>query len=213
MATTTLAAEPRTQTGKGAARSARRDGRVPGVIYGHAREPQALTVAVRDIEKLLERFSASTVIELSLGGTTSKTLIREVQKHPYKRQILHVDFQELVAGEKVTVAVPLRFVGVPEGVRVGGGILTESMHEVTVFADPSNIPDHIDVDIAGLTIGHSIHVSDLSLPAGVEADEEPSKVVAAVSAPTTAAETTTEVAAETGAEPELIRKAKEDDEA
>jgi ribosomal protein bL25 (Ctc-form) len=118
MASASLSAEARTETGKGVARKLRAAGRVPAVVYGHAREAQALSLQTRELEKLLSSISTgSTVVELTLGGATTKTLIREVQRHPFKKQILHVDFQELVAGEKVTVEIPLVFVGIPEGVR------------------------------------------------------------------------------------------------
>src|SRR4029453_11977842 len=104
MATATLAAELRNETGKGVARKLRAAGRVPAVIYGHNRQPQSLSVNARELDRLLERVSAgSTVIELGLDGGAAKTLIREIQRHPAKRNVVHVDFQELVAGERVTV--------------------------------------------------------------------------------------------------------------
>ena len=114
MATANLSATPRSDAGKGVARTLRAAGRVPAVIYGHSRESQALSIPTRDLEKLLDRVSAeTTVIELDIDGKMSRTLIREIQRHPFKRQILHVDFQELVAGEKVTVNIPLVLVGMP----------------------------------------------------------------------------------------------------
>src|SRR3954466_15029130 len=117
MATVQLNAAVRDNAGKGAARTLRGNGQVPGIIYGHKREPLALSINSRDLDKLLSTISAeSTVIELNLDGTTARTLIREIQRHPFKKQILHVDFQELVAGEKVVVSVPVVLTGVPEGV-------------------------------------------------------------------------------------------------
>src|SRR3954470_2161586 len=158
MATVSLAAKTRDTIGTGNARKLRQSGEVPAVIYGHSREPQSLSLVSRDIEKLLTQIAGtSTVVELNVDGASSRTLIREVQRHPVKRQVLHVDFQELVAGEKVTLRVPLRFHGTPIGVRENGGILEETMHQISLRVDPSTIPDHIDVDVAGLTIGHSIH--------------------------------------------------------
>ena len=119
MANATLSAERRSESGKGVARKLRAAGRIPAVVYGHNREPQALTIEARELERLLGHITAgSTVIELGgLGGTAPRTLIREIQRHPVRRNILHVDFQELVAGEKVTVRVPLVFVGTSIGVR------------------------------------------------------------------------------------------------
>jgi len=153
MASASLGAEARSETGKGAARKLRATGRVPGVVYGHGREPQSLSLNARELEKLLGSIAAgSTVVELSLGNATTNTLIREVQRHPFKKQILHVDFQELVAGEKVTVEIPLVFVGTPEGVRLSGAILEQILHSIEVLVDPANIPNHIDVDVTNLAM-------------------------------------------------------------
>ena len=213
MATASLSAQPRTETGKGVARKLRAAGQVPGVIYGHGRQPQPLTVNARDFDRLAERIRiTSTVIELALDGKVARTLIRELQRDPIRRHVLHVDFQELVVGETVNVSVPLRFVGTADGVRVSGGILEEVIHQIHVECDPANIPDQIDVDVTPLTIGHSLHVSDLVLPEGVQVTDDPDTTVAVVSAPKTEAEPVPVegeiVPVEGVAEPELIRKPK-----
>jgi large subunit ribosomal protein L25 len=215
MATASLSATPRSATGKGAARSLRRDGQVPAVIYGHAREPQPLAINTRELERLLERISAaSTVIDLSVDGRTARTLIREIQRHPFKRSIVHIDFQELVAGETVTVNVPLVVVGAAAGVREGG-VLDQVMRELSIEVDPANMPNHIDVDVSELTIGHSIHVRDLRLPSGVTVLEDEDATVVVVSAPKAVAEETPAAAegeGEASAEPEVIGRAKKDEE-
>jgi large subunit ribosomal protein L25 len=217
MATASLNATPRTDRGTGVARKLRQAGQVPAVIYGHGREPQSLVINTREIDKLLSQVSAaSTVIELSVEGKTARTLIREIQRHPFKRHIMHVDFQELVAGEKVTVSVPLKFIGVAEGVRNSGGILEETMHQVHIRVDPSLIPDHVDVDVTALTIGHSIHIRDIQLPEGVQVLDDAGATVCVCTAPKTVTETvpgTEAEAAATTAEPELIRKTKAEEEA
>ena len=212
MASASLSAETRTESGKGVARKLRAAGRVPGVVYGHAREAQSLSLVARDLEKLLSQIAvSSTVVELSLAGVTTRTLIREIQRHPFRKNILHVDFQEMVAGEKVTVKVPLVFVGVPEGVRLSGALLEQILHSVEVLVDPVSIPNHIDVDVTHLAMGHSLHVRDLKLPEGVEVLSDEDATICAVIAPRAAVEA---AAAEPGAgEPELIRKAKEDEDA
>jgi large subunit ribosomal protein L25 len=215
MATASLSAKMRSDRGKGVARKLRAAGEVPGVIYGHGREPQSLTVNAREFARLAEKVRiTSTVIELALDGKTARTLVRELQRDPIKRSVIHIDFQELVAGEKVTVSVPLRFVGTPEGVKTGGGILEETMHSVEVTCDPSNIPDHLDVDVTALTIGHSLHIGDLKLPDGVEVTDDPEQTIAVVSAPKAEEEVKPAEGAEvaTPAEPELIRKTKDDEE-
>jgi large subunit ribosomal protein L25 len=212
MASATLNAETRSDSGKGVARKLRAAGRVPGVVYGHAREPQSLSVNARDLDKLLSHIAAgSTVIELALGGASTNTLIREIQRHPFKKVIMHIDFQELVAGEKITVDIPLVYVGVPEGVRLSGALLEQILHSVNVLVDPAAIPNHIDVDVTHLAMGHSLHVRDIKLPAGLEVLSEPGATICAVIAPRAAVEA---AAAEPGAaEPEVIRKAKEEPDA
>jgi len=214
MATANLDARARTDRGKGVARKLRQSGQIPAIIYGHSREPQSLAIDTRELERLLERVAAaSTVIELAIEGRTARTLIREIQRHPVKRSIIHVDFQELVAGEKVTVSIPLVFTGSAEGVR-GGGILDQVMHELEIRVDPANIPNHVDVDVGPLQIGHSIHVRDLNIPAGVEVLDEEDATVCTVSAPRASETPAAGVAVvpEAAVEPELIRKPKEGEE-
>jgi large subunit ribosomal protein L25 len=217
MATASLKATAREEFGTGAARKIRQSGNIPAVIYGHGREPQSLSLEAREVERLLGTISAaSTVIELAVDGSTARTLIREIQRHPVKRNILHIDFQQLVAGEKVTVSVRIRFTGTADGVRNSGGILAETMHELSVRCDPSLIPDHVEVDVTPLTIGHSIHVRDLTLPEGVQVLDDEGATVCVCTAPAAAIEEPTpgaEAAApEAAAEPELIRKPKAEEE-
>ena len=215
MATVNLSASARTETGKGVARSLRRSGQVPAIIYGHAREAQSLSLNAKDLDKLLATIAAeSTVIELAVdGGRATKTLIREIQRHPFKRQILHVDFQELVAGEKVTVNIALVLVGTPDSVRLGGGVMDQVLRELEIEVDPSDIPNHIDVDVSHLEMGHSLHVSDVKLPEGVTVLDDPETTVCVVSVPRAAIETPAggvEAVAEV-AEPEVIRAKKDED--
>lgn len=209
MANVSLNATVRAETGKGVARKLRQSGSIPAVIYGRDREPQSLSVNARETERLLKSIAvSSTVIELSVDGKVSRTLIRELQRHPFKRNILHIDFQQLVAGETVAVKCPIVYVGTPEGVRLEGGILDQIMHELHIEVDPSSIPNHIDVNITDVKLGHPLHVSDLKLPAGVKVLDEPTATVCVVAAPRVQQET--EGAGES-AEPELIRKPKPDD--
>jgi large subunit ribosomal protein L25 len=210
MATVSFTAQPRDTTGKGAARTLRARGQVPAVIYGHDRQPQSLSLNARDLDKMLGHIQAeSTVIEVTVGGLTSKTLIREIQRHPIKRQILHVDFQALVAGEKVTVNIPITLLGIPEGVKLEGGVLEQSLRELEIEVDPSSIPDHVEIDVSALKIGDSIHVSDIKLPDGVEILDDPETSVAVVAAPRAVIEETPAAegaAVDAAAEPEVIGK-------
>ena len=218
MASANLSVTARENSGKGVARSLRREGRVPAVIYGHGREPKSLSINTRDLEKLLEHISAeNTVIDLDLDGTSSRTLIREIQRHPFKRQILHVDFQALVAGEKVTVNIPIVLNGIPEGVRLEGGVLDQTLRELEIEVDPSDIPDHVEIDVTNMVIGDSLHVSDIKLPAGVKVLDDPETSVAVLAAPRAVIEEAPAVeavegAAEGATEPEVIGKGPGDEE-
>ena len=219
MATVSLSANSRDSKGKGAARTLRSQGQIPAVIYGHGRDPLPLALNARDLDKLLSHIQAeSTVIEVTVGGHTAKTLIREIQRHPIKRQILHVDFQALVAGEKVTVSIPIVLIGIPEGVRLEGGVLDQTLREIEIEVDPSNIPDHVEYDVTNMVIGDSVHISDLKVPEGVEVQDDPETSVAVLAAPRAVIEETPVVAeaveGEAGAvaEPEVIGRGKEDEE-
>jgi len=218
MAMVSFSATAREKGGKGAARQLRARGQVPAVIYGHGREPMSLSLNARDLDKLLGHIQAeSTVIEVTVEGHTAKTLIREIQRHPIKRQILHVDFQALVAGEKVIVSIPIVLIGTAEGVKLEGGVLEQPLRELEIEVDPSNIPDHVELDVTNMMIGDSLHVSDLKVPEGVEIQDDPETSVAVLAAPRAVIEETpaaegVEGAAEGAAEPEVIGKGPSDEE-
>ena len=212
MASVSLKASPRSTTGKGVARKLRAAGRVPAIIYGHAREPQPLELNAHELQLLLEKHPyQSTVIELELGSASARTLIREIQRHPYKKLVLHVDFQELVAGEKVTVRVPIQFTGTADGVKNGGGVLDQIMHELEISVDPANIPHHVVVDVTPLVIGHSIHAGEIQLPDGVTLESDADATVCVCAAPKVEAEPEPAAEAAAPAEPELIRKTKDEE--
>src|SRR6266404_6395237 len=208
--TVSLSANPRQATGKGAARQARFGGKVPAVIYGHGRDTQPLELEAKALEKALQGVEpASTIIELAVDG---KTVNREIQRHPIRPDIIHVDFYEIHATEKVKLKVPVHLVGNPDGVRNAGGVLDQVTREVEIEVLPENIPDRLELDVNALKIGDSLHVRDLSIPNAkilTEADLTIATVVPPraeeVAAPTP--ETATEVA-----EPELIRKVREGEE-
>ena len=209
-----VAAGSRTTSGKGAARSARRNGQVPGVIYGHGREPESLLLDGAVLGRALQGATAATLLEVTVDDRAPvRALIREVQRDPLRSStILHVDFYEVHADEKITVSVPVHLKGVPDGVRNFGGILDHVRRELEIEVFPADLPDSIDVDVTSLTIGHSIFVRDIKLERA-EILDDPDQVVATVGAPRSeeAAPVTVEAAPE--AEPELIRKPKaEEDE-
>ena len=163
--TVQLKASSRTTQGKGAARAMRRGGEVPAVIYGRGREPTALTVAGVALGRLLEKIHPeSTIVELALDGATLPTLIREVQRHPVRPGIVHVDFYEIRAGEKIRLEVPIHCVGIPEGVRNQGGTLDQVIRNVMIEVLPADIPEKVELDVTALMIGKSLHISDLAIP-------------------------------------------------
>lgn len=175
----------------------------------------SVSVPEREFSRLLEKVAAeNTVIELSIDGSMSRTLIREIQRHPVKRNVLHVDFQELVAGERVIVRIPIVLQGIPDGVRQAGGILSQIMQELECRVDPLNMPGHISVDVTHVAIGHSVHVSEITVPEGVEVIDEPESTIAVVAAPKeeVVATPVPGTTPEAPAEPELIRKPKEGEE-
>ncbi len=165
----TLNAQIRETGGKGFARKLRRSGQIPATAYGHGQAAQSLSVDERELALLLSRVNyETTLIDLTVdGGRPAKALIREVQRHPSRPFILHVDLFKIRAGEKLHVAVPIRLIGNPAGVRDEGGVLQESMHELTVECLPEDIPASIDVDIEDLQLGQSVYVSQLSVPNAV----------------------------------------------
>lgn len=209
----TLAAERRSRTGKGAARQLRFAHRVPAVIYGHGRPTESLTVDGKSLELALTGVEwGSAVVQLTVDGTPLRALIREIQRHPVRPDILHVDFYEIHADERVRLRVPVHLVGSPEGVRNQGGVLDQVLRDVEIEVLPEHIPDRVELDVTQLTIGHSLHVSDLVIPnAEILTDED--LTIATVVPPRTEAEPEPAEAAVETAEPELIRKPREDEEA
>jgi large subunit ribosomal protein L25 len=207
-----LAAQAREQTGKGAARQSRFAKKVPAVIYGHGRATQSLTVDAPALEKALTGVDPeSTLIELSVDGKKTKALIREIQRHPVRPDIIHVDFYEIHADEKITLKVPVHLVGTPDGVRNGGGVLDQVTREVEIEVLPEHIPDRVELDVSALIIGQALHVRDLTIPHA--AILTLAELTIATVVPPRAEEVVApapEAAAET-AEPELIRKEREEE--
>ena len=205
-----LQAATRTLTGKGAARTLRRQGKVPGVIYGHNRTPEAVSIETSALNKMLVGISAgTTVLDVVVDGRPAvKALIREIQRDSVRpADILHLDLYEVRADEKVTLAVPVHLVGIPDGVRNFGGVLDHSLREIEIEVLPADIPEHVELDVTALTIGHSLFVRDIKIEKA-EILNEPDTPVCSVVAPRT--EEAPVVAEEVAApsEPELIRKPK-----
>jgi large subunit ribosomal protein L25 len=214
--TANLAARPRSETGKGVNRKLRASGRVPAVVYGHGEETRPLTVDAHDLERLLATVRVeSTLIELSIEGERApvRALVRELQTHPYRDAVLHIDFYQIHAGEALTVEVPIRLIGASPGVRAGG-IMQHALTELEIRCLPEQIPQVLEVDVSALEIGDSIHVSDIPLPEGIEVLVDAERSVCSVIPPTVAAAEGEEAAPAEAAEvePEVIGRGKEAEE-
>ncbi|MFI3156488.1 MAG: 50S ribosomal protein L25/general stress protein Ctc [Methylococcaceae bacterium] len=163
-------AESRGQSGKSAAKRARRTGNVPAVIYGGHSDPQMLLINHNEVIKHLAHEAVySHVLDITVDGKTEKAVLKGVQRHPAKFQVLHMDFLRVTMSEALKVHVPLHFIN--EHTSIGGkkgGIVTHAMIDVEVSCLPAALPDYIEVDLTGLDIGESAHLSDIILPAGVE---------------------------------------------
>src|SRR5258705_8069155 len=208
-----LQAASRTATGKGAARSLRRDGKVPGVIYGHGREAEAVTIDKSALNKMLIGISAgTTILDVAVDGRAPvKALIREIQRDSLRpAEIIHLDLYEVRSDEEITLAVPIRLIGIPDGVRNFGGVLDHVLRELEVEVLPSNIPDHVDLDVTALTIGHSLFVRDVNVENAKLLNDPDTPICTVVAPRTEEAPAVVEEVAPT--EPELIRKPKAEDE-
>ncbi|MDQ2695373.1 MAG: 50S ribosomal protein L25/general stress protein Ctc [Pseudomonadota bacterium] len=166
-----LHAEPRNDTGKGASRRLRRQGRVPAILYGGDKPPQSLSFEQNALRKQLENEAFySHVLTVHVGGRTEQAILRDLQRHPYKPLVSHLDLQRVIADAAVRVRVPLHFIneGTARGVKQEGGKVSHLMIDVEVSCLPRDIPEFIEVDLADLGLGDSIHLSQLKLPQGVE---------------------------------------------
>lgn len=165
-----MTAEPREAKGTGASRRLRHSGKVPAILYGAGKPPTMVTFDHNNMLHNLQNEAFHTaILTIKLGADQDQAILRDWQMHPYKPQVLHVDFQRISATEKIHMRVPLHFVGqeVSPGVKQQGGIASHLMTEVDVTCLPAQLPEYLTVDMAQLSIGDSIHLSDLPLPEGV----------------------------------------------
>src|SRR5688572_15120317 len=167
-----IKAEPRSVQGTGASRRLRRESKVPGVLYGAGKDALAIQLDHKDLwfKLKMEAFHAS-ILDMEVGNERSQVLLRDYQMHPFRPMILHADFQRVDANKKIHMKVPLHFVNaeISPGVKVAGGIAQHVMNELEILCLPKDLPEFITVDLANLQAGHSLHLSGITLPAGVEA--------------------------------------------
>ncbi len=166
-----LIAEFRETQGKGASRRLRHEGKVPAILYGGHSEARKLSLSHQKLLIMLdnERFY-STILNLKVGEETQAAILKDVQRHPYKNAIVHIDFQRVEDNQKIRMSIPLHFTGaaVAPGVKTQGGIVSHMRSEVEVSCLPKDLPEFIEVDLSGLSLNESIHLSQLKLAPGVE---------------------------------------------
>ena len=166
-----LTAEPRSDTGKGASRRLRRTGKVPAIIYGGGKDPESLTLSHNEIIRNLEHEAFySHILTIKVGGSETQAILRDLQRHPSKPSIQHMDLQRVSASEKIHMSVPLHFVGeeVAPGVKIQGGMVSHQLNDIDITCLAANLPEYLEVDVSTLSIGDALHMSDLKLPEGVE---------------------------------------------
>jgi large subunit ribosomal protein L25 len=167
----TLPAETRDRAGKGASRALRRDGRVPAVVYGDKKEPLSVHVEEKLLAKMLSTgHFMNSVVMVEVGGKANRTLPKAVDFHPVSSRPIHVDFLRIGEHSKVNVNIPVRFDNEEESPGLKrGGVLNVVQHEIELICDASEIPDELHIDLTGLDIGDSIHISQVILPKGAKA--------------------------------------------
>jgi len=179
-----LAAEQRSEFGKGAARRTRRAGKIPAVLYGHGSDPKHLALPALEFARVIREHGHNAVLTLALGGESELALTKTVTTHPIKNYIEHVDLLLVKRGEKVTVEVPLVISGEP----ASGTLLTQDLSTIQIESDAMNIPDQIELSIEGVEAGTQIHASDLTLPEGAVLITDADALVVAVNEAPSAAQ-------------------------
>ncbi|MEO8207019.1 MAG: 50S ribosomal protein L25/general stress protein Ctc, partial [Chthoniobacterales bacterium] len=212
-----LSARLRSENGRNAVKQVRARRGVPAIIYGSKQQPQGLEIAHKDIDRILSRaIGENLLVDLQIdenGKTVNRlALIQEVQHHPVKGVILHVDFHAVSADEKLTTEVPVEPTGEADGVKNFGGLLEQNLRALEIECFPKDLPEVIEVDISALKIGDSIHVKDITLPAGVTAVTDENLTIFHVVEPNVAEPEATPAAA-AATQPEVIKEKKVEGEA
>ncbi len=174
-----LSANTTREIGSSSSRRVRKDGIIPGVLYGLNEETVALSVDWPDLRRALTTDSGiNAIIQLEIDGKKQMTIVKDIQRHPVRRDVLHVDFLRIDPNENVTVDIPLVMVGEAREVSAADGMVDQNMFSLTVSAPPDRIPTEIEVDISSLTVGDSVSVGDLNLPEGVTTEGDPEEPIA-----------------------------------
>ncbi|BAN03624.1 50S ribosomal protein L25 [Ilumatobacter coccineus] len=182
MTETILHAESGRQTGSSASRRLRADDKIPGVVYGHGMEPLSISVARRDLRQAVSGSAGlNTIVDLTVDGEVYPSLIKDVQRHPVRLNIAHIDFIQVDLNEEITVTVPVHLTGEAKEVESNNGLIDQIMTELVVATTPRNIPDEIVFDVSEMDMDTTILVSDLSIPEGVRTVSDPDSAVVTVS--------------------------------
>ena len=171
MLSTEINAEPRSDVGKGASRRLRRAGKLPGIVYGTGKEVTMISLDQNNLGHQLENEAFySSILTLNIGDESEQVVLKDLQRHPYKRMVLHADFQRIDAKAKLTMRVPLHFINETTcvGVKTGGGVISHVMTDLEISCLPKDLPEYIEVDLANVDLNETVHLSDLVLPEGVE---------------------------------------------
>ncbi len=172
MAKIEFTAFPRATEGRGAARRMRRGGKTPGIVYGGSAQPQSIELDHNALlHALRDEVFHSSILSMKIDGSATRVLLRDVQMHPFRGEVLHVDFQRIDEAKKIHMKVPLHFVNeaVSPAVKTEGAIVSHVMAELDITCLPKDLPEFIEVDLSGLETAHSLHVSGVRLPPGVTA--------------------------------------------
>jgi large subunit ribosomal protein L25 len=171
MATIEVNAVSRSVQGTGASRRLRRAGKVPAIVYGASEKAQVVELDHKAILlQLRHEAFHSSILQMNIDGKKENVLLRDVQMHPWKHEVLHIDFQRVDAKQKIHMRVPLHFINeeIAPGVKLGGGVVNHIMTELEVSCLPGDLPEYLEVDLAALELGDSVHLSEVKLPSGVE---------------------------------------------
>ncbi len=208
-----LTARKREETGKKIAKRFRREGRLPAVIYGGGEEPTPLTLDHREFETFLRQHRGeSVVINLEVeGGEAKKALLRDIQRDYIKNSVIHADFQQILMTDRITTTVSLVLTGDPVGVKRDGGVLEQALREVEIQCLASEIPEHLEVDVADMIIGETLHISDLTFE-NVDNNTDGGVSVVSVLAPMAEEVVEEEEERPDQEEPEIIGRGQDDEE-
>ena len=165
-----LNAEPRSDSGKGASRRLRHQGLVPAIVYGGDNDPEQISIEHNKFLHELDHETIYTqVIDLHVGDKTEEVILRDLQRHPYKNRIMHADFYRIDKNTPIKIVVPIHVLNTEDcaGVREDGGMVTQVVTEIEIFALPKDLPEYLEIDVTNLHLGESLHLSDIKMPGGV----------------------------------------------